>query len=231
MPPMQQSEAAESTAPKSYSFPIHRVYRVFQNYFRPRRKRAFMKRFPEIAQGASVVDIGGTTSWWKEDFPKSLDVCIVNIDDDHREDVIASGFSFHQADARALPFADGQFHLSFSNSVIEHVGTLEDQRRFGREALRCSRKLYLQTPNKWFPVEPHMMTVGVQWLPFWIARKLVRYFSLWGLIAKPTQQQVDEMLSTIRLMTRSELESIFPDATITEEKALGLTKSFIVIRT
>lgn len=215
--------------PKSNSFPIHRVYRLFQNYFRPRRKQAFIRLFPDVAVGAPVLDVGGTAGWWKEDFPKGINIAIVNIDDDHRQEVTEGGFQFFRADGRNLPFADNEFYLTFSNSVIEHVGDLQDQKRFAEEAMRCGRKLYLQTPNKWFPVEPHLMTVFIHWLPYRIVRRLLRYFSLWGLVAKPSQQQIDEFLQTTRLMTRLELKQIFPNAEITEEKFLGLTKSFIVL--
>lgn len=216
-------------APKSQSFPIHKVYKIFQDYFRPRRKRAFMQRFPDVAAGAPVLDIGGTAGWWKEDFPKNINISIVNIDDDHRQEVTESGFAFFQTDGRSLPFADHQFSLAFSNSVIEHVGDFQDQKRFAQEAMRCGRNLYLQTPNKWFPVEPHLMTAFIQWLPFKLSRRLLRYFSLWGLVAKPSQKQIDEFLRTTRLLTRSELKHLFPNAQIEEEKFLGLTKSFVVI--
>ena len=212
-----------------HSFPIHKVYGLFQNYFRPRRKRAFIRLFPDVVAGAPILDIGGIAGWWKENFPGNLNIIIANIDDDHRQEAVESGFRFFRADGRNLPFSDKEFYLSFSNSVIEHVGGLQDQKRFAEEAVRCAGKLYLQTPNKWFPVEPHLMTVFIQWLPYRIARRLLRYFSLWGLVAKPSQRQIDEFLQTTRLMTRRELRQIFPNAEIKEEKFLGLTKSFIVL--
>jgi ubiquinone/menaquinone biosynthesis C-methylase UbiE len=229
-PPTAACEAAKpQQAPKSQSFPIHKVYKVFQNHFRPKRKRAFVRLFPEVAAGSPVLDVGGTASWWKEDFPKDVNISIVNIDDDHRQEVTENGFTFYKADGRKLPFADKEFYLTFSNSVIEHVGDLEDQKKFASEAMRCSLKLYLQTPSKWFPIEPHLITAFIHWLPFKVARHLLRYFSIWGLVAKPSQQQIDGFLRTTRLLTRREIKEIFPDAQIREEKFLGLTKSFIVI--
>lgn len=219
----------DPAAPAEERYFIHRVYAVFQNHFRPKRKKAFMALFPEVAQGASVLDVGGTAGWWKEDFPGKVNVSIVNVDDDLKQDVVRSGFRFYQADGRDLPFEAKQFDLTFSNSVIEHVGDFQDQARFAAEAMRCSKKLYLQTPNKWFPVEPHLMTVFVQWLPNRIARRLLRYFSVWGLVARPSQQQIDDFLSSTRLLTRAEMKQLFPNAEIREEKFLGLTKSFIVI--
>lgn len=223
------SSTANSAAPAQERYFIHRVYALFQNHFRPKRKKAFMELFPAVKQGASVLDVGGTAGWWKEDFPSNIKVSIVNIDDDLKQDVIRSGFRFYKADGRALPFDDKQFYLTFSNSVIEHVGDFQDQARFAVESMRCSQKLYLQTPNKWFPVEPHLMTVFIQWLPNRIARRLLRYFSVWGLVARPSQKQIDDFLDSTRLLTRSEVRQLFPNAEIREEKFLGLTKSFIVI--
>lgn len=176
-----------------------------------------------------ILDLGGSAGWWKEDFPSDIDVAIVNIDDDLKQDVIRSGFRFYQADGRDLPFDDKKFHLTFSNSVIEHVGDLNDQARFAKEAMRCGQKLYLQTPNKWFPVEPHLMTAFIHWLPNKITRRLLRYCSVWGLVARPSQQQIDDFLNSTRLMTRDEVKQLFPNAEIREEKFLGMTKSFIVI--
>src|SRR3990167_3322086 len=105
---------------------IHSVYQIFQNYFRPARKRLFISAFPEVAGGRPVLDVGGTASWWQDDFPKKIDITIINIDDRQRDTVVSSGFKFMQADGRNLPFSDKEFFLTFSNSVIEHVGAFSD---------------------------------------------------------------------------------------------------------
>ena len=200
-----------------------------QNYFRPARKRLFISAFPEVAGGRPVLDVGGTASWWQDDFPKKIDITIINIDDRQRDTVVSSGFKFMQADGRNLPFSDKEFFLTFSNSVIEHVGDFSDQEKFASESVRCSQKLYLQTPNKWFPIEPHLIAPFVHWFPFKISLRLIRYFSIWGIVNKPSQKRIDEFLSSIRLLSRKELKKIFPTANILEEKFLGLTKSFILI--
>ena len=68
-------------------------------------------------------------------------------------------------DGRALPFRDEAFDVVFSNSVIEHVGDAASQRRFAREVARVGRAYWVQTPNRWFPVEQHLLTPLVHWLP------------------------------------------------------------------
>ena len=60
---------------------------------------------------------------------------------------------------------DGAFDVVYSNAVIEHVGGRERQRRFVREALRVGRRVFLTTPNRWFPVEVHTRLPLVHWLP------------------------------------------------------------------
>ncbi len=73
--------------------------------------------------------------------------------------------AYVQGDACALPFGDGSFDVVFSNAVIEHVGDRERQRAFVREAVRVGRRVFLTTPNRWFPVELHTHLPLVHWLP------------------------------------------------------------------
>ena len=71
-----------------------------------------------------------------------------------------------RADGRALPFADGEFDLGFSNAVIEHVGGgREGQRLFVSELCRVARRVFVTTPNRWFPLDPHTLLPLVHWLP------------------------------------------------------------------
>jgi SAM-dependent methyltransferase len=70
-----------------------------------------------------------------------------------------------QGDACALPFPDQSFDVVFSNAVIEHVGNIDRQRLFVAEALRVGRRVFLTTPNRWFPIEVHTRLPLVHWLP------------------------------------------------------------------
>lgn len=71
-----------------------------------------------------------------------------------------------RADGRALPFEDGAFDLGFSNAVIEHVdGGRQGQRRFLAELCRVARRVFVTTPNRLFPVDPHSLLPVVHWLP------------------------------------------------------------------
>jgi Methyltransferase domain len=69
------------------------------------------------------------------------------------------------ADGRALPFADGEFDVAFSNATVEHVGSRADQERFVGELCRVARRVFVTTPNRLFPVDPHTLLPVVHWLP------------------------------------------------------------------
>ena len=69
------------------------------------------------------------------------------------------------ADGRSLPFADGEFDVGFSNAVVEHVGGHAAQVAFVHELCRVARRVFVTTPNRWFPVEVHTLLPVVHWLP------------------------------------------------------------------
>ncbi|HEV8461278.1 MAG TPA: class I SAM-dependent methyltransferase [Gaiellaceae bacterium] len=71
-----------------------------------------------------------------------------------------------RADGRDLPFADGEFDIGFSNAVVEHVaGGRDGQRQFVHELCRVSKRVFVTTPNRWFPIEVHTLRPFVHWLP------------------------------------------------------------------
>ncbi len=64
-----------------------------------------------------------------------------------------------------FPFADAAFDVCYCNAVIEHVGEEEERRRFIRELLRVARRVFLATPNRWYPIDFHKMVPFLHWLP------------------------------------------------------------------
>jgi SAM-dependent methyltransferase len=210
---------------------IHKVYRVFMMRFRPARMKAIKDMFtPTLDGDGSVIDLGGTAKWWKDMNVRTRRITIINLDDTHKDEVLAAGYQFSAANACKLPYASGSFDLAFSNSVIEHVGQWEDQVAFAREMLRCGKQVYMQTPNKWFPVEPHLIALFIHWLPFGIQRRLVPWFSIWAWVTRPDQKTIDDVIKGLKLLSRSEVEKLFPGCEIRSERVLGLTKSFIVTK-
>jgi hypothetical protein len=194
--------------------------------FRRRRMKMFFELFAP-AETAHVVDIGGLVTTWlgqaNEEFAR-FPVTIVN----HRDYPVIDPIRFRavSADARTLPFCDGEFDIAFSNSVIEHVGTWEDQKAFAREASRVAMGLWIQTPARSFPIEPHLLAPYVQYL----SRPMQHRVARWTLRGWMQPDRVHRIIDDIRLLTYREMKELFPDCTILRERVMGLTKSYIAVR-
>lgn len=85
------------------------------------------------------------------------------------------------AAGRPLPFADKSFDIAYSNAVIEHVGSWENQRAFVAELERVARHVFITAPNRWFPIEHHTGLPFLHWLPISWFRALLRRsrFAFW----------------------------------------------------
>jgi SAM-dependent methyltransferase len=210
---------------------VRGVLRTIMRRFRLRRVRHLVARFPELRQPIRVLDVGGYDGYpWRE-FESGARVTLLNLgfgpdaacpDERVRRFVIGDG--------RALPFRDGAFDVVYSNSVIEHVGGWADQIAFARELRRVASRLYCQTPNRWFFVEPHLLAPFLHWLPTGAQQRTVRWLSVWGWMARPDGAAIAAFLGEIRLTSRSELRQLFPDCAIERERFAGMTKSFLVVR-
>lgn len=71
-----------------------------------------------------------------------------------------------------LPFDDDSFDLVFSNAVVEHVGSREQQRGFLDELLRVGKRVFVTTPNRRHPIEFHTVTPLLHYLPTRVYRKI-----------------------------------------------------------
>lgn len=164
----------------------------------------------------SVVDVGGTdVSWWFVDWKGLVVRCNL--------DLAGTGAGLRvRADGCELPLSDKSFDVAFSNSVIEHLSGLEAQRRFSSEIRRVGRRYFVQTPNRWFPVEPHYLFPLFQFLPVGLQRWLHEHFDI------GTFKRTDPF-GTIRLMSKRELETLFPEAHIVPERLGPFVKSWYVV--
>jgi hypothetical protein len=205
------------------------IYGFFQTPFRNRRLKLFKDVIRPTLQ-TRILDVGGNPWYW-DNLEVSAKITILN-PDKFSNDLAQrySQFDIVTADGCKLPYPDKSFEVGFSNSVIEHVGTYERQQAFAAELRRVGRTLWVQTPAREFPVEPHLMAPFFQYLPRWLQRRTLRYFTIYGLVTKPNPAQVEGFLNEVRLLRYREMQELFPDCEIYCEKAMGITKSYIAIR-
>jgi hypothetical protein len=200
-------------------------------YFRSRRMRRFASTFG-ITCETRILDVGGTPFNWSllDIRPR---VTIVNMP--RAREAFDAQFTSVFADGRQLPFRDQSFDIVFSNSVIEHVGDRDNQRRFAVEIARVGLAYWVQTPNRWFPVEPHLLTPFLHFLPAAWQRRVARHFTVWALIDRPSRDRwefyIEHYLRDIRLLDAGDLGRLFPGAKIVRERLGGWTKSLIAVRT
>lgn len=207
------------------------------NYFythlgqRFRRKR--FEQFLEVVQpsaGETILDIGGTPGFWVNNRIPNVGLIVSNLSTEQLSgrDSFANVFV---ADGCQLPFASGSVDIAFSNSVIEHVGDFDRQTEFAKEVLRVGKRIWVQTPAKGCPVEPHFIGLFVHWFGPRVQRRLIRWFTIRGLLDRPTRREIEKAVQRTRLITRREFAEMFPGCRIRTERLLWvLPKSYIALR-
>jgi hypothetical protein len=185
-----------------------------------------------LTPNTTILDVGGAPETWDL---LDLRPRVTLLNTPRTRDELAAARSWVAGDGRMLPFRDASFDIVFSNSVIEHVGDAESQRRFAAEVMRVGRAWWVQTPNRRFPVEQHLLTPFVHWMPKWMQRALVPRVTVWAMLVRPSPDRRDfylrHYLEEIRLLTAAELRALFPGARIIRERFLGWTKSLIATST
>ncbi len=204
------------------------IQAAFARKMRKKRIALFETLISRLPRPLNILDVGGEQRFWeivgliKEDSK----ILLYNIS---ASDISYPNLVTMVGDARNMrEFTDKQFQIVFSNSVIEHVGTYSHQRQMAQEVQRVGERYYVQTPNRFFPMEPHFLFPFFQFLPVSFRVFLVTHFNLGWRGKIRDRQEALQAVNEIRLLTEKELKQLFPGAKIYREKLLGLTKSFIV---
>ena len=198
---------------------------------RERRFQMFDSLVERLPHPISILDVGGTVEFWERrgwaDRP-AVSITLVNLGEQEQRHGNVHPVVGDATDLSA--FADRQFDVAFSNSVIEHLFTYEAQSRMAREMQRVAAAHWVQTPNFWFPVEPHFLVPAWHWLPE-DARVAVLTRRGVGWAGRcPDPAFAREIVQQHRLMRRGELRRLFPRSSIVPERFCGLVKSWIAIR-
>ena len=194
--------------------------------FRMKRFELFSRQF-KPQSGDILLDAGAGSGTFLETFAgREADIVALDISgrrlaslrERHPQVLLVRG------DATQLPFKSGSVSIAVSNSVIEHVGDLEAMGRMASEIERVGKRHFVQTPNRYFPIEPHYMLPFFQFFPYGIKRWLSRHFRLG--FYNPGDIEVDNP----KLLSAKQFRKMFPGSKIVRERFLFLTKSLIAIR-
>jgi 2-polyprenyl-3-methyl-5-hydroxy-6-metoxy-1,4-benzoquinol methylase len=201
--------------------------RSLSKMMREKRFAFFRSLVDPLPKPIRILDVGGTQDFWEAmDFvsPDIASITVVNL---KAPESRHANITTMDANACDMPmFADGGFDVVFSNSVIEHVGELENQEAMAREVQRVGKRYFVQTPNLHFPIEPHYMFPFFQFMPVGVKTWLLMNFGIaWGGKIKDRDAAV-ATANSVKLLSGQRFTAMFPDAEIYKEKVLGLTKSF-----
>ncbi len=199
-------------------------------HFRSQRMALF-ERSLRPSNSSRILDVGGSPFIWEFatvrpkltflNFPSAL------ASDLSKGNQVAG-------DGCLLPFRDQSFDIVFSNSVIEHVGTREQQRCFAEEVARVGCSYWIQTPNRLFPVELHVMLPAVHYFPKPLQRAIVERFTVWERVAHPTDAErayyIAHFLNELNLLDPQALQALFPEAHIVKERFFGFAKSIVAAK-
>lgn len=210
----------------------NRDYNSTANKMRRKRLRFFLQLVDQLLPTASlplkILDVGGTENFWRGmgGVPENCEITLLNLD---APTVKLANLHSEAGNAVRMPqYKDKQFEIVFSNSTIEHVGDYAAQQSFANEVQRIGKHYVVQTPNKWFPIEPHFYT-----FPYWqFYPKSLRVALLtrmkvgWNPKTDPVnaRAKIDE----IRLLGEKEFTGLFPGCNLYREKVAGLVKSYLV---
>jgi len=211
--------AADNYNPSSYA-----------NTLRRKRFQYFLDLLADVPRPLRILDVGGTENYWASmGFGEESDIEIVLLNLTQVPVVMANCKSV-SGDARDLSqFRDGEFEIVFSNSVIEHVGDLGEQQRMADEVQRVGQRYFVQTPNFYFPIEPHFLVPCFQFLPRAIQCWLAMNFNLGWSKKCGSRAEAEQLVDSVQLLKEREFKSMFPGAKVVEERVLGVAKSFTAV--
>jgi SAM-dependent methyltransferase len=221
-----QPTAAELIDYVNRDHPLRGLATKFSLVVRRRFYDLFMQNL-DPKPGDTILDVGVTPDQSLEDsnylerwYPYPERITATSIEDAGHLEVLHPGLRFVQTSGTRLPFADRQFDICFSTAVIEHVGSRTDQFNFVKELLRVSKRFFLTTPNRGFPLELHTFLPLIHWLPQNQHQWLLRHFGQ------------DEWSTTenLNLLNKRDLRALFPkelDLTISGVRFFGLQSNLV----
>jgi Methyltransferase domain len=184
-----------------------KMFRLFMDVLRP-------------GPDTRILDVGVTSddahpesNYFEQMYPYPKNITCVGTEDGSHLARRYPGLTYRQVrPGDSLPFRDGEFDITFSNAVLEHVGSRAAQGGFLREVCRVAAAFFITTPDRWFPLEHHTGLPLLHYLPPRVFRSILR--------RTPYRHWADE--STLNILTAGELRRVFPPSADVEVRSVRL---------
>lgn len=182
----------------------------------------------------AILDVGGTEKYWRVggDFIRRnrhrLHITLVNLEAEQINDrVLFESIGGDATDQQLC--GDRRFDLVHSNSVIEHVGR-DRMMAFADNVRRLAPRYFVQTPNYWFPFEPHFRLPAFQYLPAFLRVAIIRRFAVGFFDKVPDRDEAKTVIKHHDMIGARQMRRFFPDGEVQFERFAGLNKSVMAIR-
>jgi hypothetical protein len=199
------------------------------NTLRQKRMELFHKLMMRVDRAApvSILDVGGTPSFWLGKIPHNCTLTLVNLD----HYLPLQGETVLHGDACDLMAMLGRrrYDVVFSNSLIAQV-PVDRQALLADQLRRAGDRYFIQTPNQGFPIDWRTRMPAFHWLPRHAQAWVIERIALGPLEKARDRDDAIDIVNRIHDVTESQLKRLFPDGTVVRERIMGLTKSFIVHR-
>lgn len=182
----------------------------------------------------SILDIGGTEIYWKigKDFisenTNRIRIHLLNIENKTAEDRNVFQCICGDATDNNL-LGERRFDIVHSNSVIEHVGR-ENMSAYADNVRRLAPRYFVQTPNYWFPFEPHFRLPAFQYLPEFARISIIQNFAVGFFDRVPDYDEAKNIIRHHDMIAARQMRVFFPDAEISFERFFGMNKSIMAVR-
>ncbi|MFD0820691.1 class I SAM-dependent methyltransferase, partial [Micromonospora zhanjiangensis] len=183
---------------------------------RARRARWLRQAFPDLAE-MSVVDLGGRLDDWRRAPVRPRHVHVITLEPAPAE--VPDWAEVEQADVCELPahIAVRRYDLVFSDSVIEHLGGHERRLRFAENVHALARAHWIQTPYRYFPIEPHWAAPGLQFLPLPARIAVARHWPP-AALSQPDRADPAGAVRWTELLGLTQMRDYFPRSAIRVER-------------
>nr|WP_196799867.1 class I SAM-dependent methyltransferase [Mariprofundus ferrooxydans] len=207
--------------------------------FRTKRIKPFLSLLAEAYEKhgcVNIIDMGGTKTYWNiipDDILSKYNVSITLVNLPGNNQPADEGrYKYVEGDCcdLSLLFDDGSFHIAHSNSVIEHVGDWDRMILFAKEVSRLAPAYFVQTPNFWFPVEPHCMIPIFHWLPRQVRVFLILKLNMGNWSKQDSVDSAVRAIDSAQLLNKRMFNELFKDAALSTERLLFMPKSIVAIR-
>ena len=196
------------------------------NQFRNKRFNFFFKKIKKIKKPVTILDVGGKINYWENRNlagNNDYQITLLNID---LEESSYSNIKTIKGNATEMnELEDNSYDLTHSNSVIEHLYDFKNQKKMASEIVRVGKKHLIQTPNKYFFLEPHYLLPFFQFFPNKLKYLILTKTKL-SRLKRWNQKFAKQYIEEIRLLSKKEMKTLFPKSKIYYEKFLGMNKSF-----